>query len=120
MNENEIINMNYRLNFFTEIPDIIWEIGLEAVLISVYLAIKRSAGEEGFCYKSVNTLCKELCLSNWTLHKYLKKLEEVNDVLKKPLIIKENRVLNDGVLDTIWIKIVDIWPENHAHFARKK
>ncbi len=101
--------------YFSMIPYILHEIGLDVYEISVYCAIKRSGGEEGDCTKSKNTLAKQSGnISTRKLVQVIQSLCEVNKFLKKPLIICQKRDHEYGDSDTNLIKIVDIWIENTA------
>jgi hypothetical protein len=120
MSEIEIQDLSSNHKYRTEIPNIIFEIGLTPQLIGVYSAIKRCAGDIGSCFKSENTLAKELKISKSTLHKYIEMLSIENPILKKQLLIKENRISENGDFDTNLIAIKDIWPENYSHFETKQ
>lgn len=119
MSDFEIHDLSSNHNFRTEVPNIIFEIGLPPQLIGVYAAIKRSAGDQGTFFKSESKLAKELLISKTTLHKFIEILCLVNDHIKKPLLKKKNRISKDGDKDTNLITITDIWPENAIHFSRE-
>lgn len=110
---DESSNHKYR----TELPNIIYEIGLTPNLIGVYSALKRAAGDNGQCTKSEKTLSKQLNISKKTLHGLIIQLCEVNSFLGKPLVICTNRFSECGDKDTNSITITDIWPENYFHFT---
>ena len=48
---------------FSAIPNIVYEMGLSAYEISLYSAIKRSAGDSGECTRSTNTLAANAGMS---------------------------------------------------------
>ncbi len=106
--------------YFTQIPNIIFELGLKSQQLSIYLALKRSAGDHGFCTKSIRTLAKESGVDEKTYVKWRDSLSQVNPILKKPLIIIEKRVDKSGNKTTDSIEIIDIWPENMEYFLNKK
>jgi len=111
---DESSNHKYR----TELPNIIYEIGLTPNLIGVYSALKRAAGDNGQCTKSEKTLASKLFISKNTLHVLISKLCEINPFIGKPLIVLTHRFSEYGDKDTNAITITDIWPENYAFFSR--
>jgi len=106
--------------YYTEVPNIIFEIGLKANQISLYLAIKRSAGEQGYCTKSSATLCKEAGIGVRNFPKLKQSLADINKILKCPLIIVKPRFTDVGDCDTDLIIIVDIWNINMQYFLDKR
>ncbi len=113
--KDESSNHKYR----TELPNLIYEIGLTPALIGVYSALKRAAGDNGQCTKSEKTLSNKLFISKKTLHGLIVQLCEVNSFLGKSLIILTNRFSEHGDKDTNAITIVDIWPENYSFFTKE-
>jgi hypothetical protein len=103
----------------TELPNIIFEIGLKCNEISVYCAIKRAAGDKGECTKSYPKLCSSAGVGRATLFIIIPKLCQVNPILKKPLIICKSRYTEHGDQDTNLLTIVDIWPDNYEYFKNK-
>jgi len=112
--KDESSNHKYR----TELPNIIFEIGLSPRLLGVYSAIKRAAGDNGYCSKSERNLAKQLLITPKTLRGFISKLCEPNEYLKKPLIISKKRFSESGDKDTSLITINDIWPENYRLFTK--
>lgn len=107
-------NHHYR----TEIPNILFELGLKPNEFSVYCAIKRAAGDKGACTKSVETFCKECKISRPTLSLIIKNISKENKLLKKPLIFCQRRLTEKGDADTHLLTIIDIWPENYEYFKK--
>ncbi len=104
--------------YFSMIPYIIHEIGLDVYQIAVYVAIKRSAGDGGDCTRSKTTLAKQA--GNISIRKLtdtIHSLCEKNLKLKKPLINLSSRIHDNGDSDTNLIRIVNIWPENNHFFG---
>lgn len=95
--------------YFTQVPNIIFHIGLKANQLAVYLAIKRTAGELGTSTKATKTLADEAGVSEAILKKVKKQLAEVNPILGCPLIKYQRRKLEKGNFDTDTIQVVDIW-----------
>jgi hypothetical protein len=96
----------------TEIPNILFSAKLTATQFFLYSIIKKSAGDDGGCTKSIKTL-SELCnCSERHLQKTLKELCQINPVLKIPLIILTIRKKDEKHYDTHLILITDIWAIN--------
>jgi hypothetical protein len=104
----------------TELPNLIFEIGLHPTLIGIYSALKRCAGDRGNCTKSIKTLCSQLQIAKNTLKGWIKQLCEINPIIKKPLIVLQERNSEHGDSDTHCISITDIWPDNCRYFLDKK
>ncbi len=115
----EIQDLSSNHTFRTELPNILFEIGLHPILIGVYAALKRCAGDYGKCTKSIKTLCSQLQISKNTLKGWINKLCEINPILKKPLIISQERRSEHGDSDTHCISIIDIWSDNLSYFKDK-
>lgn len=96
--------------YFTQIPNIVIAQGKPAE-IGFYAAIKRYAGETGFCFLSINKLAKEMG-SDWrTVDKMLERLCKYG-WLKRADKMK----VNGGAVQTF--KMVDIWHENIKFFRK--
>ena len=109
-------NHHYR----TELPNIIYTIGLSLEEIGVYFHLKRITGDKGVCFMSAQNIA-DLC--NVSKPHYLKirdKLMEVNESLGMALLNKVNRKKEDGSWNTPLITIVDIWDLNYIYFIQKK
>jgi hypothetical protein len=104
--------------YFSLIPHIIFEIGLSANQIALYMAIKRSAGEKSQCTRSSKNLANQAGLSKSVLYRTLPSLCEINSILKKPLIKHSSRLTHCGDRDTNLITIIDIWHENFEFIQR--
>lgn len=105
--------------YYTQIPNIIFQIGLKANQIALYLAIKKSAGDYGYCTKSSAKLCQEAGIGVRNFPKIKQSLAQVNKFLKSPLIIVTPRLTDCGDSDTDLIVVVDIWNQNMQHFLDK-
>ncbi len=112
---DESTNHHYR----TEIPNILFDIGLKANQLALYLAIKRTAGDKGECFKSRNSLCKEAGIGTRIYPKIKAELSQIQKLINKPLIISKTRFNECGDQDTDELIIVDIWPENNQYFQNK-
>lgn len=118
MPEIEIKDESSNHIYRTELPNIIFEIGLPPQLIGVYATIKRAAGDNGYCSKSEKHLAEPLSITSKTLRSHISQLEEINPFLKKPLLKIKKRVSEHGDRDTTLITIVDIWPDNYKFFTK--
>ena len=117
-------------HYRTEIPNIIFDLGLSSEEFKVYAVLKRIAGDRGACWMSQKKLA-EMCGIGIT------KLKECIDSLASPniqisdkrdeklkrhvhsqisLITVTRRKKSDGGDDTNLIKIVPIWRLNGDHF----
>lgn len=89
-------------HYRTEIPNIIFEMGLTVYEFSTYCHLKRTAGDRGECWKSSKILCEEIGVS-------LPKLIEIKRSLSEKGLIKvEKRFHEDGGNATDLITIVDV------------
>lgn len=123
MSENIIKDLSSNHKFRTEIPNILFNIGLDAHHLAVYMAFKLSAGDHSHCTKSNKHLCQNAGVSRPTLTKCRDDLSLINPILGKPLLKVVHRLSEAGDKDTNDVTIVDIWPENYKFFTeggRKK
>jgi len=99
-------------HFRTEIPNIIYELGLSGDEFFVYSIMKKSAGDKGKCTKSNKTICQLAKISKPYLIRIKKKLSSVFELIKKPLIKITKSTSHYGDSDPDIITIIDIWPDN--------
>jgi len=102
-------------HYRTEIPNIIFTLNLDPFELSLYLFLKRTAGDYSKCFKRVKTLAEESQMSERKLRECLKKLSSplVNG---KPLIKITHRMNPNGSFQSNIIEIIDIWRENGDFF----
>jgi hypothetical protein len=110
--KDESSNHKYR----TELPNIIFELGLSPSAFALYAAIKRCAGDSGVCTRSTTNLAKMANMSPRTLQRTLPELLEKNKFIKKSLVKLTPRISDCGDQDTNELTINDIWPENAQYF----
>lgn len=104
----------------TEIPNIVYDMGLSANSFRVYAELKRIAGDNGCCFKTNDNICQSCGISEPTLIKIKKELQEPFPQLNnKPLITINKRLKEDGSWDSDLIEIVNIWPENMREYLKK-
>ena len=95
----------------TEIPNVVLEMGLSPYALTLYLHLKRTAGQNGKCWKSVRTLAEETSVSKSEIARTRTELEE------RELIAVEQP--KDPRKPSV-VSIVDIWEKNFDHFREKK
>ena len=93
-------------HFRTEIPNIVFQMDLDPAEFKTYCVLKKTAGDKGSCFKSTNTLCKEVGIGITKFKECQKKLQE------KKLIRVQRRKHSNGGSYTNLITIIDIWPLN--------
>lgn len=91
---------------FAMIPNLVDDAGLSVFAYRLYGHLRRVAGDEGACWKSVRTLAKVCKMSPASVMKARKEL------LRHELIECQARVNQYGGRDLIEIRIVDVWGEN--------
>src|SRR6185369_4088254 len=110
--EQELPDHHYR----TEIPNIIFDLGLDTYTFSVYAKIKRISGDSGKCWQSIPNLASSIGMSVSKLKECLKQLEKGHNKLKLSLIKKTTRKNEDGADISSVYTIVNIWPLNGKYF----
>lgn len=96
-------------NYYTEIPNIIFRMGLGAYIIAYYSILKSMADEKGCCFMSNKNMAKIIGCSE----RYIQKM---NAVMSKPFAILDGKPLIkikkrndvDGSQMSNLIEIVDI------------
>lgn len=101
----------------TEIPNIIFELGLDPYALAVYLIFKKIAGDHGKCWASQESIAN-MCGMGIT------KLKEVKKILQQPFelldglpLIRIKKRQDSGESDVIVIE--DIWEKNFEHLSIK-
>jgi Helix-turn-helix domain len=94
----------------TEIPNMIFDIGLTPYEVALYGHFKRVCGAEkgGTCWKSVSTLAKETGMSAG-------RVSEARAELARRGLIYMRQPKGPGT--GVTVTIVDIWPQNMARYA---
>src|SRR5271169_2587006 len=93
-------------HFRTEIPNVIWELGLNPHERDVYFYLKKIAGDNGKCWQSVPTISKTLGICERQIQICMKTLSAEFAVLGCPLIKIISRKKQDGSRDSNLILIV--------------
>lgn len=102
----------------TEIPNVVFTLGLTPFELTLYLHLKRTAGECGECWKSVATLAKETGMSAGMIGPAKDGLlKERAEIGGKSLIRLCQQPNPKGGRARHIITITDVWPENMVQFA---
>ena len=120
LDENSGAQSKESRRYFFQIPNIIFELRLNAYDIALFSAMARTAGENGRCWRSTRNLASMSGMSVGTVSKSKKTLARPFQLLNgKALIqITKRRGLHGGrAYDEV--TIVDIWAENEAHYAKQ-
>lgn len=103
--------------YWTQIPNIVLEI-LNPLELTLYVHLKRAAGDNGRCTKSRATLARETGMGAGTVSRTKESLAKRRPELKnKPLIIIKNIDNPSGGKPYQEITITDIWLVNTERFT---
>lgn len=101
----------------TEIPNIIFTLGLDPYELALYIYFKRVAGDRGHCFKSTETMSKEINICKRKIVDLKKELSKPRKELNGKSLIKiEKRTTEKGDSDTDLITINCIWEDNFKLF----
>ena len=121
MSETLVQNPKPDHHYRAETPNIVLELGLSLTAVGLYTYLKKIAGDEGMCWKSQSTICKEIGVAPATYVKYRDELAQPRDLLNgKPLVNVQIRKKDDGSNDTTTITMVDVSREDGDYFRSKK
>lgn len=98
--------------FWVQVPNIITEMGLSVYAVSLYLRIKRRAGDDGVCYETVRNMAKGCKMSVGRISKAKRELEAAG------LIRIETERSTHGGRPYHIITIVDVWEMNHNKYSQ--
>ena len=93
----------------TEIPNLIFDLGLSPHALALYGHLKRTAGQSGKSWKSRETLAKECNMSTG-------KVTEARRELEAASLITVEQVSKRKPVE---VRITDIWVRNFEHFSEK-
>lgn len=117
--KHEIIDDGDPRYYWTQIPNIVFDIGLSAYEILLYCHLKRIAGDYGKCFKSTRTLSKECGVSPAVIVRTKMLLTASRpDLNGKPLIKIKELSNPSGGKDYHEITITDIWKANTNRYSR--
>lgn len=102
----------------TEVPNIVLDLGLDTYELSLYLHIKRIAGDHGTCFMRRKILYKKSGMGESKFKKVKQSLAKPRKELNgKSLISIEKRFRPDGGRTSDRILINDVWPENMREYS---
>lgn len=122
MTEDLYVDSSDLKKYRTEIPNIVFDIGLHPLSLAIYCYIKRRAGahRHGACTEGAPKSAKKLGMTKPTFLKYRELLTKPHPKLNdKPLITMEQMHAEDGGDRPNRVTINDIWPENFATLSQK-
>ena len=103
----------------TEIPNIIFRLGLTPFELTLYAHLKQTAGDGGQCWKSTGTLARETGMSAGTISKAKDGLLSPRlELSGKSLIAVREEPGTRGGRPRHYISLTDVWPENMAMRGR--
>jgi len=106
--------------YWTQIPNIVFDIGLSSYEFLLYSYLKRVAGNGGKCFQSTRTLAKKCSVSVPTIIKAKQLLSRPRaDLNGKALITVKERANPKGGQDYHEISIADIWRENALRYSEQ-
>lgn len=119
--QNEIVEEKASHHYRAEIPKIVYHLKLTPYELAVYNILKSTAGDNGSCYKSNETLASEAGVSVRTFQQVKKSLCLKYKILgDRPLIKVQKRVSEKGGNLPDFITIIDIWDCNYMYFINLK
>lgn len=104
--------------YWTQVPNIVFTLGLSPYELTLYVHLKQTAGADGLCWKSTATLARETKMSAGMISKAKGTLERGFSQLGGKSLINVTIAPNPhGGYERHLITLTDVWPENVAHFA---
>lgn len=105
--------------YWTQVPNIVLDLGLRPIPLALYLHLKRVAGDTSFSDETTRQLADRLECSPMAVSKALVILAEPREELGGKALVKTARI-GDGKgarKPRIIVTIADIWPENMAKYG---
>src|SRR5678815_5133564 len=104
--------------YWTQIPNIVFELGLKPLELALYAHMKRAASTSGRCTKSTATLARETGMGAGTVSRTKTTLETKRSMLGNKPLIRTREIPNPrGGKAFQEITITDIWKANSDYFA---
>lgn len=107
-------------NYWTQLPNIVFELGLKPLELVLYAHLKRAAGAGvgGKCTKSTATLARETGMGAGTVSRTKSSLEAKRSMLGNRPLIRTKEIPNPrGGKPFQEITITDIWKVNSDYFS---
>lgn len=105
--------------YWTQVPNIVLDLGLRPIPLALYLHLKRVAGDTSFSDETTRQLADRLECSPMAVSRALVELADPRDGLGGKALVKVARI-SDGKgtrKPRIIVTIADIWPENMAKYG---
>lgn len=99
----------------TEIPNMVFNLGLSPYEFTLYCHLKKTAGADGTCWKSTATLARETGMSSGMISKAKLALQQVFALTGGPLITVNEESNPKGGKPKHCITLTDIWEQNFKH-----
>jgi len=96
----EVVEESSMHHYRTEIPNIIFSMGLEPYAFKAYCVLKMTAGDRGSCFKSNETLCAEIGCKEPKLISIKKLLIEMNLIKIRKRRTENGCTITDANFDT--------------------
>jgi hypothetical protein len=104
-------------HFRTEIPNIVFTLGLSPFALTVYLLLKRIAGDKGKCWKTIKNLADSCEIGETKFRQCLKDLAEPFGALGGKSLIKiHRRFKQNKAQESNLIEIIPIWRINGDYY----
>jgi hypothetical protein len=117
--ENHVTDEGDSRKYFTQIPNILFGLGLSPYALTLYVYFKKVAGEGGACWQKTSTIAKATGMSDGMVSKAKSELSTPRPELKddpqgkaKPLIVITKRLNKHGGKPGHIIRLTDVWPAN--------
>ena len=107
-------------HYRTEIPNIVFELGLDIYSFQLYIHLKKIAGDYGYSSRSVSSLSKYCNMSDSKIKESMKILQCTFDKIGNSLITVVARFKEDGSPNSNIVTINPIWRNNGDYFRSKK
>ena len=105
--------------FFFQCPNIIFDLGLSSRELSLYLAIRRTAGDNGLCWRNTRSLAKMAGMSVGSVVKAKRHLCGPFQLLDWKSLIQITKEPNpQGGKARHIIKVVNIWQYNEKRYSQ--
>jgi hypothetical protein len=100
--------------YFTQIPNVVFTLGLSPYALTLYCHLKRAAGANanGRCWKSTATLARETKMGAGSVSRAKDELQRDNPLLSTSLIKISEEANPNGGKPKHCISLTDIWPQN--------
>lgn len=115
-NEIGIVDQSDLRRYRTEIPNIVFALGLTPFELALYCHLKRTAGAEGKCWKTTKTLAAETGMSGGMISQAKEGLEQTRPELGGKALIQITRDESKPGRPRHIITITDIWIDNFASY----